>query len=228
VVNKPTGVASIPGRTGGRSIVEEIRELFGLGSDEKLRLVHRLDRDASGVMVLARQKAAQQVLSAQFANRSTEKVYWALVQGFVSEKGEIDLPLFVDRDRMIVRVDQDKGKPAMTEYRVLERLPAHTLLEVRPKTGRLHQIRVHLAAIGYPLAVDARYGRCKALYLSRLKANYRASARHEERPLIARLTLHASLLAFDHPSGTGRVSFEAPVPKDFRAVLNQMRRLLPE
>jgi RluA family pseudouridine synthase len=234
VVGKPAGVLSVPGRGEAPALTDLLREMGVVASGEPLLMVHRLDRGASGVMVLARSTLAQQRLTEQWHARRVEKVYWALVQGYVQElSGEIDKPLWIDRDKRKVRVNKKHGKAAVTRYRVLERFSDHTLLECTPLTGRLHQIRVHMAHIGHPLAVDARYGGGKALMLSSVKRDYRPSARHEERPLVARLTLHALRLTFIHPRDWNGAdsptvtpaTFEASLPKDFRATLNQLRRI---
>lgn len=223
VVDKPAGVVSVATR-GELSVRDLLVRSGKLSADEALRIVHRLDKDASGVMVYARTAAAQRFLTEQFANRRVEKVYLALVQGYVEADGQVDLPLMPDRSGTHTRVSPRRGKPALTEYRIVERVAGNTLLECRPLTGRLHQVRAHLAAIGHPLTVDPLYGGGSALRLSCYKPGYRASTRHEERPLIARLTLHALRISFDHPAG-GRATFEAPLPRDFRATLNQLRRL---
>ncbi len=226
-VDKPAGVKAVPGRGSAPTVAELLLRAGAVATKEDLRIVHRLDVGTSGVMVLARTPAAQQALSELWTRRKVDKVYLALVRGYVAGDGEIDRPLLVDRDRQRVVPDDRRGKPAITRYRILERVAGHTLLECRPLTGRLHQIRVHLAAIGHPLGVDPQYGACVAIFLSRYKPGYRPSRRHEERPLIARLTLHAASVGFEHPAGTGLVTISAPVPKDFRAALQQLRRLMP-
>jgi len=233
VVDKPSRISSVPGR-GTLDLVRSLRTLRLIEEGEALRFVHRLDRGASGVMVLARTLEAQRFLHEQWAARQVEKVYLALVTGHVTEEAprpdrvsvdrEIDPPLWIDRERRIVKVDRKHGKPSLTRFRVAEHLAGHTLVECRPATGRLHQIRVHMAAIGHPLAVDPLYGGASAVYLSQHKSDYRASRGHEERPLIDRLTLHALRLTFEHPDGSGRVTFESPIPKDLRATINQLRR----
>ncbi len=226
VVDKPAGYLSVPGRPGEPDLPGLLREQRLVGEDEPFRIVHRLDRDASGVIVYARTLAAQRSLTEAFAERRMEKVYLALVNGYVAdEEGEINLPLEVDKSGNRAEVARRGGKEAVTRYRIVERVAGHTLLECRPQTGRFHQIRVHLAAIGHPLAVDPLYGGGTAVRLSEFKADYRASRRREERPLIDRLTLHAARIRFEHPAGTGVVAIESPLPKDLRATLNQLRRL---
>ena len=168
----------------------------------ELLIVHRPDKDAGSVMVLARSIEAQRQLTQLWSKRNVEKVYLALVSGFVPADGEVALPLLVNRDRRRVLPSPKHGKPAQTAYRILERLPGLTLLECRPLTGRLHQTRVHLAHIGHPLAIDPLYGRADGLFLSHFKSDYRPSRFRSERPLINRLTLHAQRLSFDHPDGT--------------------------
>lgn len=225
VVNKPSGVSSVPGRDEGTDLVGLLKSQGLIPSEAKLRVVHRLDRGASGVIVFARTLNAQRRLTEQFVKRRVEKVYLVLVQGIVSEAGEIDLPLRLIEDGTRAAVATQGGKASRTRYAVVEQLAGNTLLECRPLTGRLHQIRVHLAAIGHPLMVDPIYGGAEAVYLSHFKAGYHQSRRHEERPLIDRLTLHAARITIEHPSGSGPVTFEAPLPKDFRATLNQLRRV---
>jgi 23S rRNA pseudouridine1911/1915/1917 synthase len=225
IVDKPAGVLSVPGRGDQPCIADLLRGQDGLSESEPFWSVHRLDRDASGVIVFARTPEAERRLTEQFADRSVEKVYIALVRGLVAEDGEVSLPLKYNDDHTRAEIAMAGGKPSRTLYSVVETVTAHTLLECRPLTGRLHQIRVHLAAIGHPLGVDPFYGGAEAIYLSTYKSDYRTSRKHEERPLIARLTLHAARIALDHPAGAGRVMFSSPLPKDFRATLSQLRRL---
>jgi 23S rRNA pseudouridine1911/1915/1917 synthase len=225
VVNKPPGVPSVPGRGQEASLPEVIRARPDFGRDEPLRVVHRLDKEASGVIVYARTLDAQRGLVQQFADRRVDKTYHALVSGYVEADGQVELRLYYDKRSGSVHTSERRGKPALTRYRVLQRLPGNTLLECRPVTGRTHQIRVHLAAIGHPLTVDAQYGGGQALYLSSYKPGYHRSTRHPERPLIDRLTLHAARIQFEHPTDPRRMTFEAPVPKDLRATLSQLARL---
>lgn len=221
-VNKPTGWLSIPGRDDEPDIpaflVRSIPELDG---EHPVRVVHRLDRQASGVIVYARTIDAQRALTEQFAEHRVEKIYWALVHGMVPREGTVDAPLRADNEHRRVRIDLKRGKPSVTHYRPLEQFDGYTLVECRPETGRLHQIRVHLSSIGHPLAVDRLYGGGNALLLSRIKSGYRPSPHHEERPLIARVTLHALRLTIEWADR--RRTFEAPLWKDMKAALTQLR-----
>ncbi|MBK8914787.1 MAG: RluA family pseudouridine synthase [Phycisphaerales bacterium] len=225
VVNKPSGVLAAPGRGGHAQLSELVRSAAGWGTHEPLRLVHRLDRGASGVMLYARTLEAQRALVADFAERRIEKVYHALVSGFVVEDGEVKLALKFDKRQNRMTVARSGGKPAHTLYRILERVAGNTLLECRPVTGRTHQIRVHMAAIGHPLTVDTMYGGGQTVLLSHYKADYRPSGRHPERPLIARLTLHARRIEFKHPDSGETVAFEAPLPRDLAAAVRQLGRV---
>lgn len=225
VVDKPPGVVSVPGREKENCLPVLLRASGLVLPNEPFHTVHRLDRDASGTIVFARTPEAHRDLTAQFMNRRIEKTYLALVQGHVMADGEVDLPLRTGASGTRAEVNAVDGKPSRTLYRVIERVAGNTLLECQPLTGRLHQIRVHMAAIGHPLSVDPLYGGGSGLMLSSFKVNYHRSTRHEERPLIGRLSLHASRISFRHPSGAATVTFEAPLPKDFRTALSQLRRL---
>jgi 23S rRNA pseudouridine1911/1915/1917 synthase len=222
-VNKPADVLSIPGRQGGESVLDM---LVAAGVSGELRLVHRLDRGTSGVLLLARGIEAQRALSEQFLHRRVEKSYLALVRGSPpQDEGAIEAPLTRDLHtpvRMIVHAKH--GKPAQTRWEVLERFGGLALLRCHPLTGRQHQIRVHLAHAGMALLVDGLYGEAEAFYLSQVKSGYKRGD-DEERPLIGRLTLHAESIAFAHPRTGEPVRVEAPLPKDFRATLTQLRKL---
>lgn len=222
-VNKPADMLTIPGRQGGESVLDR---LAAAGVGDELRLVHRLDRGTSGVLLLARDREAQRALSEQFQHRRVAKTYLALVRGAPAEDdGLIDAPLARDPNspvRMVVHAKY--GKPSQTRWQVLERFAGIALLRCHPLTGRQHQIRVHMAHVGMALLVDGLYGESEAFYLSQVKTGYRRGA-DEERPLIGRLTLHAESITFAHPRTEVPVRVEAPLPKDFRATVAQLRKL---
>jgi 23S rRNA pseudouridine1911/1915/1917 synthase len=189
-------------------------ELSGIGGVARPGIVHRLDKETSGCLVVAKNDETHLALSSQFASRKVEKIYHALVCGEMPrDKGEIRVPIArhpSHRKRMAV--SDDTGREARTSYRVLERLRATTFVEVALHTGRTHQIRVHFQFLGFPLVGDLTYGQ-------------RQNRRLEELVGFAapRVMLHAFQLAFIHPRSGKRVHFEAPLPKDFEDVLKALR-----
>ena len=225
VVDKPAGILSAGGRGPGVTAADLLRNTGVVRSEDPLRIVHRLDRDASGILIYARTLPAQQGLVRQFAERQVEKRYLALVSGYVAEDGAVNLSLTFDRRTNRVRAGRS-GKRALTRYRIAERVAGNTLLECELVTGRHHQIRAHMAAIGHPLTVDPTYGGGQAVLLSHYKRGYRPSGRRPERPLIERLTLHAASIQFVHPVTQAAMAFEAPLPKDLRATVHQLARLV--
>jgi RluA family pseudouridine synthase len=230
-VNKPAGLATIPGRTEPESVMDQLARQLArrdrLAEPPKLLVVHRLDRDTSGVLLVARHTDAQRKLTSQFGKRTVGKVYWALVAGTPDPaEGEIAIALEPDPDRpgAMKPTRRRSRTKAVSQYRVLEEFRGLSLVEVRPVTGRPHQIRVHFQAIGHPLAVDPIYGSAEGLMLSRFKAGFRLKRGDRERPLIARLTLHALRVGFARPSDGQPMEVEAPLPKDFRATLEALRK----
>lgn len=226
VLNKPAGLLTIPDHHNDAlpSLYAILKNKYG-----KIYIVHRLDKHTSGVILFAKNEMAHRFLSQQFELRRVQKFYLGIVNGkLISTRGTIDFPIMENpsnRGKMII---SKKGKPALTDYEVQEHLGLYTLLKLQLHTGRTHQIRVHLQAIGHPIAVDELYGNGEAVYLSAIKRNYKLSRKEEaERPLLHRLALHAHQLIFEGPEGR-QYNFIAPLPKDFQAVLNQLRRQYPQ
>jgi 23S rRNA pseudouridine1911/1915/1917 synthase len=220
VIDKPAGVVVHPGAgvTSGtvvHGLLRKVRGLAGIGGEERPGIVHRLDKDTSGCLVVAKTEPALRGLQAGFKARSVEKRYRALVHGNPPEGETIDT-LFgrhpVDRKRFSSKVRT--GRRAVTSFRVLERAASVALLEVELHTGRTHQIRAHFADAGWPLLGDPLYGGVRRE--ARLAGD--APARLAARAL-GRQALHAAVLAFDHPITSARIVCEAPLPEDLRVAL---------
>lgn len=225
VVNKPAGIASV--HDGMRQ--EEDLQTQLVARHGALWVVHRLDRDTSGVLAFARTAEAHAALSAQFESRAAAKVYHAIVLGAPRwSEHVVDAPLRPDGDRRHRTVaDAVDGKPSLTRFKLLTQLPGYALVEARPETGRTHQVRAHLSLAGHAVAVDELYGDGQPILLSAYKRGYRGKSDHEERPLLGRLGLHALSLALTHPVTGEPLICEAPIPKDIGATLNQLAKLGP-
>ena len=218
VVDKPWGIPVHAGA--GWQTEDTVLDLLKEDVLAGFGLVHRLDRDTTGVLVLAKGTACRNVLSAQFSEPDgpVEKVYDALVAGVPEEDDAvIDLPLLPPAQGSPARVDRDRGKPARTSFEVVERFARAARLRVRLHTGRTHQIRAHLRAIGYPLLVDPLYGQRKALRV--------AGPRDQPAVHLRRTPLHARSLTFVHPHTEALTSVTAPLPADMQSVLSMLRTL---
>jgi 23S rRNA pseudouridine1911/1915/1917 synthase len=252
-LDKPSGLAVEPERwaRGNASVAGALLELaLARSASEPVdparpatalefrpRIVHRLDKDTSGVLLVAKSVEAERRLRAAFDAGAIHKTYLALVEGeHPLEDGEseiIDLPIGPDeRKSGRMRVDPTAGKPSQTRIEVAQRFRGYTLLACYPLTGRTHQIRVHLREVGFPLAVDPAYGRRDALFLSGIKRGYRKKAGHVESPLIDRLTLHAAAIEFPDPGDpaeppTRTIRVESPLPRDFERALKQLGKVRP-
>jgi RluA family pseudouridine synthase len=222
VVNKPAGLPVLPDgyQAGAPHLRSVLEPIYG-----RLWVVHRLDRETSGVVVLARSPQVHRALNTQFQERETIKIYHALVVGSPEwEERLVEAPLLPNGDRRHRSIiDPSRGKPAVTALRLLERFAGYALLETCPKTGRTHQIRAHLASLGTPIVADGLYGDGQGIYLSTLKPGYRGGMAGEC-ALLGRLGLHAWSLAFVNPSNGEQLSFTAPYPRDFQAALRQLRK----
>jgi len=222
VINKPAPLLTIPDHFDRTlpNLAEMLRETYG-----EIFIVHRLDRDTSGIVVFAKTEAAHRQLSRQFEAHTVRKTYLALAEGCLKEEeGVVRHPVADDpANPGRSRIDERHGKESETAYRVIERFTNATLLEATPRTGRLHQIRVHLRSMGHPLLLDPVYGFHEAVFLSQMKHNYKLTA-ESEAPLMSRLSLHAATLSMVHPITGEPVTFEAPAPKDFEGLLKQLRK----
>jgi 23S rRNA pseudouridine1911/1915/1917 synthase len=221
VLNKPSGLVVHPGagheeHTLVNALLHHCRgSLSGIGGVARPGIVHRLDKDTSGCLVVAKNDETHIALSAQFAKRQVGKIYNAIVCGELTrESGEIRAAITrhsSHRKRMVAR-DDDSGRVAHTSYRVLEKLNSATFVEAQLHTGRTHQVRVHFQFLGHPLVGDETYGARQNKKLTEL-TNYAAE----------RVMLHARELSFIHPCTEEELSFESPLPEDFREALKFFR-----
>jgi 23S rRNA pseudouridine1911/1915/1917 synthase len=226
VIDKPRGlvVHPAPGHAAGTLVNAVLahaeEDLTGIGGVERPGIVHRLDKDTTGLMVVAKTEPAFHSLQAQIAARSVERRYLALVRGAPRfERAVVDAPIGrhpTDRKRMAV-LRAGSGREAVTDLRVLERFPGFALLEARLQTGRTHQIRVHCAYIRLPVAGDEVYGPRRVAKDPHLSAALRAALSH-----LGGQALHAHRLAFAHPATGERLQWQAPPPADFGAVLTAL------
>ena len=218
VINKPAYVSTLEDRTGADSVLQ-----LATGYFEGCQVCHRLDKETSGALLISKNSEAYKHANAQFADRTVGKTYHAVANGVHHLDAEkIDLPLHIGSSGT-VRVSRS-GKPSTTMATSLKRYKHHTLVECKPVTGRMHQIRVHMSAIEAPLVADLAYGGTD-LYLSAIKKKYKPKFEKEERPLMARVGLHAYSLKFEDLKGKIQ-HIECPYPKDFQTVLNQLERNL--
>jgi len=212
-VDKPSGIVVHPvNAVRENSLIRMLRRQEGAPG---LRLAHRLDRETTGVLLVAEDASTASALSTAFERGRVRKEYLAVVRGEVAgNEGTVDLAIGADEDRRVFvrRAVQEGGERAVTRWRVERRLDRATLLRLFPETGRRHQLRVHLAAIGHPILGDILYGRPDADYLD-LVTGSRDARRDEGAP--ARQLLHCARLVFPDPAGTGAVEVLAPVPADF-------------
>ncbi len=222
VVNKPRGMVVHPGAgissgTLVNALLYYCKDLSGIGGVLRPGIVHRLDKDTSGVLVVAKNDSAHLALSNQFKERRVNKRYIALVKGRVlKEEGKIEAPIGrhpVKRKKMAAGVK--RARAAITSYKVLERFEDFTLLEASPETGRTHQIRVHLSHIGYPIVGDSKYGGEKGL---RVKGQ---GLREEMKGQ----ALHAQTLGFIHPRTKEYMEFNAPLPEDMEGIIARLKRV---
>lgn len=223
IINKPAGMLVIPDRF--NADLPSLNKLLEGKLGQKVWVVHRLDRDTSGVICFAKTEDSHKYLSNLFQEHAVGKFYAGLVTGRVEpEQGRIEAPIAehpVTKGKMVVT---KKGKPSITDYRVSEQWPLYALVQFQIRTGRTHQIRVHMQSIGNPIVCDELYGDGKPFFLSSIKKKYKLSDKDEtERPLLNRLGLHAYRLVFNKQNGQEVVA-EATLPKDMLACVKQLNK----
>ncbi|OQP46742.1 RluA family pseudouridine synthase [Niastella populi] len=221
VINKPPGLLSIPDREGKEASLKEILQQ----KYEQIFTVHRLDRETSGIIVFAKDAETHKFLSQAFEERTVEKYYVGLVAGTLPDKQKtIEAPITENTVKRGVMIIHKRGKPAITDYKVLEEFGKFSFVQFQIHTGRTHQIRVHMQYLGHPLVCDEIYGDGLPVKISSFKRNYKLSKNEEEeRPILARTGLHAQRLRFTDMNGN-QYDLEAEMPKDMRALLQQLRK----
>lgn len=229
-INKPPGMVTHPAKghwdgTLTAALLAKFSQLSDIGGASRPGIVHRLDRDTSGVLVIAKHNEAHEALTLQFAQRETEKEYFAIVVGCPDrDRDIIDEPIGPHpryREKMSIVRDDPNAKEAQTFYEVDERFDGFAALKIFPKTGRTHQIRVHLAHVRYPVLCDRAYG-------SRARITLGEIARNEDTQIVlARTALHARRLKITHPVSGEPLEFEAPIPSDITSPLEVLRKYRP-
>jgi 23S rRNA pseudouridine1911/1915/1917 synthase len=216
IINKPAGLTIHPGAgqrhgTLANALAYRFGELSNVQGQLRPGIVHRLDKDTSGVLLVAKDDLHHHPLARQFRERTVKKEYRAVAHGVVELDSDlISLPIGPDRHRpMRMSVRHDVGRPSDSFYEVIERFARHTYVRVLPKSGRTHQIRVHMAALGHPLVADPLYG----------------GRTPEFEDIVSRQMLHAFRITFRHPATGEEMSFEAPLPKDMEDLLSHLRSL---
>ena len=232
-VNKPPGMVVHPAKghwsgTLASALRNHIEPLSSLGGATRPGIVHRLDRDTSGVIVIAKTDVAHAHLAEQFQQRTVEKEYFAIVCGKVDrDRDHIDAPIGPhprEREKMAVVPEDPRSKPARTFYEILERFDGFAALRVLPKTGRTHQIRVHLLFIGRPVLCDRLYGSRSRITLSEIRRDkIEPDSPKPDEALLHRQALHARRLRLRHPSTDKEIEFTAPLPNDIAGTIAALR-----
>lgn len=221
VIDKPAHLLVLPDRFN-----QSLPNLYHMLKEElgDIFVVHRLDKETSGVIIFAKDPETHSALNSQFEERQVEKTYLAIVTGSPAEmEGKIDIPISPSQTHPgVMKVNRKHGKPSVTNYRIVELFDGYALLEAEPESGRMHQIRVHLATAGLPIMCDKVYGDGGPFFLSQVKKRYFSEG--DEKPLLARTALHAESVSFNHPKTGNQVVFRSELPKDMRSVLNYLRK----
>ena len=215
VINKPSFVATLEDRNDPISILSLARDYAA-----DVQIGHRLDKETSGALAIAKHPEAYRALAIQFEQRQVDKTYHAVSEGVHDFRDvTVDLPILATR-KGVVRISRREGKPAQTLVNTLEVYQRHTLIKCQPITGRMHQIRIHLASLEASIVGDEQYGG-HPFYLSEIKRDYHLKKNTEEQPLIKRVALHAAALGFAGMDGRP-IAVAAPYPKDFAVLLKQL------
>jgi 23S rRNA pseudouridine1911/1915/1917 synthase len=223
-INKPSGMLSIPDRFDKSKA--NAHDMLKAQTNQQIFVLHRIDKETSGILLFAKNEVAHKLFSKLFESNSIKKTYFAIIKGSPEQdQGSIHDSIAHDPSRPGKMKIHPKGKESHTEWKILERFKGYSILEIALLTGRTHQIRVHLAHIGYPLAVDSFYGKKDSLKISDLKSKARQGKSQLEFPdLINRCSLHAWKLSYNNPTTAIQINIEAPLPKDLFAVINQLRK----
>jgi 23S rRNA pseudouridine955/2504/2580 synthase len=215
LVSKPPFLSTLEDRHGRPNLLALARDYASTA-----QVCHRLDKDTSGVLAIAKNPEAYRHLNMQFEHRQVGKVYHAVVDGIHNFKDElVDLPI-QKLDDGVVKISKGQGKPAQTWFTAMKSFRYHSLIECRPVTGRMHQIRIHLATQRAPITGDSTYGG-KPFLLSQVKRDYKLKKGTEEEPFMKRMALHAFSLQFNDLADRRHI-VEAPYPKDFQALIRQL------
>ena len=222
VLNKPAGLLVVPDRwdKAKDNIVDLLRPKYTYIAN-----VHRLDKETSGVLILAKTPESLSTLTGMFRSREVEKNYVALIRSALPESPMlVEEPIADDPRHPGLSMISKSGKPAETVFETQERFRHFSFIRAKPHTGRMHQIRVHLKAIGCPIVADQNYGNGLPLLLSHIKKKYKAKSEGEEKPLLNRLGLHAEVIRFIDPPTGKTVEWVAPLPKDMALALKYLRK----
>lgn len=216
-INKPYDISTLDDRDATRTNVLKLAKSYCADA----QVCHRLDRETSGVMLIAKNPESYRHMSLQFENRNVTKIYHAVIQSIEKlQHKEVDLPILPLKDG-VVKIDP-AGKPAFTVFNTLEVYFKHSLIACMPITGRMHQIRIHLSAIGCPIVADKLYGG-KEVFLSHMKRDFKLKKFTDEQPLIKRVALHAQSITFSNLQGK-ETTITAPYPKDFAVLIKQLEK----